>query len=80
MSSPYWIKQCLPEVSQYLRAIRLLAPLAKKTHRPPYGKRTPARTLVISRTLIPANGRVGESAAAVARPLQSEHANPLSRR
>lgn len=31
----------------------------------------------MSRTRIPANGRVGESAAAVAKPLQSEHFKPL---
>lgn len=33
----------------------------------------------MSRTRIPANGRVGESAAAVARLLQSEKFEPLSR-
>lgn len=33
----------------------------------------------MSRTRIPANGNVGESAAAVARPLQSEQFKPLSR-
>ena len=47
-----------------------------------YATHTPARTLVMSRTRIPANGRVGEvgeSAVAVARPLQSEHLEPLSR-
>ena len=32
----------------------------------------------MSRTRIPANGRVGESAAAVARPLQSKHFKSLS--
>lgn len=40
---------------------------------------TPARTLVMSRTRIPANGSVGKSAAAVARPLQSGWWKPLSR-
>lgn len=44
----------------------------------PYTRRTPARTLVMSKTRMPANGRVGESAAAVARPLQSEQLEPLS--
>lgn len=33
----------------------------------------------MSRTRMPANGSVGESAAAVARPLQREHFEPLSR-
>lgn len=33
----------------------------------------------MSRTRIPANGSVGESAAAVARPLQSEQFEPLGR-
>ena len=33
----------------------------------------------MSRTRIPAKGKVGESAAAVARPLQSEYFEPLSR-
>lgn len=44
-----------------------------------YATHTPARTLVMSRTRIPANGSVGESAAAVAKPLQSELLEPLSR-
>lgn len=39
---------------------------------------TPARTLVMSRTRISANGSVEESAAAVARPLQSEQFEPMS--
>ena len=43
-----------------------------------YARHTPARILVMSRTRIPANGIVGESAAAVARPLQSEYVKPLS--
>ncbi len=44
----------------------------------PFAAHTPARTLVMSRTRIPANGRVGESAAVVARPLHSEHFKPLN--
>ena len=41
--------------------------------------RTPARTLVMSKTLIPANGSVGETAgAAVARPRHIEHIEPLN--
>ncbi len=44
----------------------------------PYAAHTPARTLVMSRTRIPANGIVGESAAVVARPLHSEHFKPLN--
>ena len=44
-----------------------------------YATRTPARTLVMSRTRMPANGSVGESTAAVARPLQSEQFEPLVR-
>ena len=43
---------------------------------------TPARTLVISRTRIPANGSVAEPAvvtAAVAKPWQCEQAEPLGR-
>lgn len=44
-----------------------------------YATRTPASTLVMSRTRMPANGSVGESTAAVARPLQSEQFEPLVR-
>ncbi len=41
--------------------------------------RTPARTLVMSKTLIPANGSVGETAgAAVARPRHVGHIEPLT--
>ena len=41
--------------------------------------RTPARTLVMSKTRIPANGSVGETAgAAVARPRHIEHIEPLN--
>ena len=41
--------------------------------------RTPARTLVMSKTRIPANGSVGETAgAAVARPRHVEHIEPLN--
>ena len=44
-----------------------------------YAIYTPARTLVMSRTRIPDKGKVDESAAAVARPLQSECFEPLGR-
>ena len=41
--------------------------------------RTPARTLVMSKILMPANGRVGETAgAAVARPRHILHIGPLN--
>ena len=41
--------------------------------------RTPARTLVMSKTRIPANGSVGETGgAAVARPRHVEHIEPLN--
>ena len=43
-----------------------------------YAAHTPARTLVMSKTRTPANGRVGESVAAVARPLQRGYLMSLS--
>ena len=48
-------------------------------YRLPHATHTPARTLVMSKTRIPANGSLGESAAAVARPVQCEQSRPLSR-
>ena len=53
--------------------------VSRKRNRFLYAQHTPARTLVMSRIRIPANGSVGESAAAVARPLQSEQFEPLGR-
>lgn len=58
------------------KALRIVS---QKNSKPFYAEHTPARTLVMSRTRIPANGRVGLSVADVARPLQSEHSEPLSR-
>ena len=75
-------RQCLPEVSEYLRAIWLFRRILAKNSYTLFflhATHTPARTLVMSRTRIPANGSVGKSAAAVARPLQSGWWRPLSR-
>lgn len=68
---PYWVARRVPKISQYLSTIWLLS--KSVTAMPPARvSLTPASTLVISSTLMPANGRLVASplaAGVVAMPL-----------
>lgn len=68
---------CLPKISQYLSTIWLEGRQSAKFSVLACGGRTPANTLVISSTLMPASGKVGESAAAVAMLRCLEHLERL---